>query len=599
VIGVYAYTDNVSNSGYTHKIQNNIIGGTGGLKAGNNTTSDAFVYGILTAYGNGTIHIKNNTVTNLWVNATGDYGYLRGIHNNGGIRAEIQNNTISNLVCAAENTFGAGGDHRNRSMVGLMCDNDAGASDYFFLIKNTIYDLRSTATTATLNIIGLYYRHNVSPVYGRVFGNKIFSINAASTSMTSKLIGMWAYGQNTITYNNMISLGNNVSTTAGATCPSAPVNTGGYELIGIENNYGKNEYYYNTINIVGTTGVGASNSYAYKYVNSGTELLTRTFRNNIFSNTRSSTAGTAKHYAFSVSLQEAYGKFTSDYNFFYVSGTNGVLFDDFGTDRTTIATWTASSGKDANSTGTSVLTPADPLFVSPCNCDCNLDITNITSPVVGTGSTTGVPTFILDDFNSNSRNSTNNVGAVIVGASTLPIELLSFTGKKVDKFTQLEWITSTEINNDRFTVERSSDGINFEPIATVKGAGNSNSSIRYEVIDENPMNGINYYRLKQTDYDGAFSYSNIVAIIYSDESIMVQVYPNPFNQKLNISINGSVNEQVDVLIYDITGKIVYSTIFSGNYHVIELDSSLPNGVYFMKTRIDNTINHVKIIKTGR
>lgn len=601
VIGILASTDNASNTGYFHKITNNTIGGTGGLKAGNGDASDAFVYGILSVVGRGTIHIKNNTVSNLWVNGSGDYGYLRGIHNNGGIRAEIQNNTISNLVCAANNNHGVGADIRNKSLIGLISDNDGGDCDYFFLIKNTVYDLRSTAATATINAIGLYYRHNVSPVYGRVYGNKIYSINASTTDTTSKLIGMWAYGQNTITYNNMISLGNNVSTAAGASCPNTPLNSGNYELIGIENNYGKNEYYYNTINIVGTS-TGGSNTYAYKYVNSGTESLTRVFRNNIFSNTRSSTSGTQKNYAFSVSLNETYGRFTSDYNYFYVSGTNGILFDDFGAPRTTIAAWTASSGKDANSTGTGVLSPADPLFVAPCNCDCNLDITDIASPIVGTGSTIGVPTFILDDYNNFSRNSTNNVGAVIVGANTLPIELLSFTGQKFDKVTKLEWITSTEINNDRFTVERSIDGIHFEPIATVKGAGNSNSAIKYEVLDENPLNGINYYRLKQTDYDGAFSYSlNIVAINYSNDAFLVQVYPNPFNQKINVNLTGIDDEEAQISIYDIAGKQIYrqSINNAGNTFQIELESNIPNGVYFMTVQVANTIKHIKIIKSNR
>lgn len=597
VIGIYADPSGSMSTGYTHKITNNTIGGTGGLKSGNGTTSDGFAMGILSQHGRGNVYIKNNSVSNIEMNSTGDYGFVRGIHNNGGIRAELENNTITNIVCAAENTYGAGGDVKNRSLIGLMCDNDGGDCDYFFIIRNTISDLRSTANNATVSVIGLYYRHNIAPVYGRVYGNKIFSINAASNATASKLIGMWAYGQNTMTYNNMITLGNNVSAALGASCPNSPLNTGNYELIGIENNYGKNEYYYNSVNIIGTSD-GGSNTYAYKYVNSGTENLQRVFRNNIFSNTRSSTAGTQKNYAFSVSLNEAYAKFTSDYNYFYVSGTNGVLFDDFGTDRTTIAAWTASSGKDANSTGTGVITPADPIFVAPTTCDCNLNITDLTSPVVGTGSSTGIPAFILDDFNNNNRAGNDNAGAVVVGANILPIELLSFTGSKVNNKTKLEWITATEINNDRFVIERSLDGYNFKPIANVKGAGNSNNAIRYEAFDESPNKGINYYRLKQVDYDGAFSYSNIVAIKYTDEAFMVNVYPNPFNQQLNININGANGEEAHITIVDITGKTVYSERSSNaeNNIMIELDGSLPNGVYFLKIQIASTAQTLKIVK---
>ena len=95
----------------------------------------------------------------------------------------------------------------------------------------------------------------------------------------------------------------------------------------------------------------------------------------------------------------------------------------------------------------------------------------------------------------------------------LPITLLSFTGKSLTNTTNLlEWITSTEINNDYFTLERSSDAQNFSAIGIVNGAGNSNISLNYNFIDDSPLKGINYYRLKQTDFDGVFSYSNSIAL---------------------------------------------------------------------------------------
>lgn len=96
--------------------------------------------------------------------------------------------------------------------------------------------------------------------------------------------------------------------------------------------------------------------------------------------------------------------------------------------------------------------------------------------------------------------------------SILPIELYSFNGHNNENVNELYWVTETEINNDYFTVERSMDGINFVSVADVAGAGNSNSLLDYQLTDYNPYTGINYYRLKQTDFNGSFSYSDLIAI---------------------------------------------------------------------------------------
>ena len=107
--------------------------------------------------------------------------------------------------------------------------------------------------------------------------------------------------------------------------------------------------------------------------------------------------------------------------------------------------------------------------------------------------------------------------ALITATSTqcviaLPIELISFTGHSEGVVNKLEWSTASEINNDYFTLERSEDGINFTEIGKVVGAGNSTSKLNYTFIDEKPLYGINYYILRQTDYNGDYELSNIVAI---------------------------------------------------------------------------------------
>jgi hypothetical protein len=94
----------------------------------------------------------------------------------------------------------------------------------------------------------------------------------------------------------------------------------------------------------------------------------------------------------------------------------------------------------------------------------------------------------------------------------LPIDLLSFTAKYQDGKVLLNWATGSEINNDYFTLERSRDAVSAEIIGFVDGAGNSSQTLHYEFIDHDPLPGISYYRLKQTDYDGSFEYSQWVAV---------------------------------------------------------------------------------------
>ena len=101
----------------------------------------------------------------------------------------------------------------------------------------------------------------------------------------------------------------------------------------------------------------------------------------------------------------------------------------------------------------------------------------------------------------------------MTGASPLPIELLSFEGRWEEEGNILNWTTATEQNNDYFTIRWSKEGREFLGIAKVDGAGNSTSTIRYSHIDEYPSEGVNYYILRQTDYDGRFKDSEIISVV--------------------------------------------------------------------------------------
>ncbi|GJM32505.1 MAG: hypothetical protein DHS20C18_15060 [Saprospiraceae bacterium] len=188
-------------------------------------------------------------------------------------------------------------------------------------------------------------------------------------------------------------------------------------------------------------------------------------------------------------------------------------------------------------------------------------------------------------------------------SAPLPVELLDFKAivnnrKEVDLF----WTTATEINNDYFTIERSKEGIRFEAISEVDGAGNTDQSISYQSTDKNPFAGINYYRLKQTDFDGTFSYSEIrVVNIEQDRQTHFSIYPNPMNTILNIVNDGRSTGRTIIKIYDAIGHLKYDTAvdMNGSNHstVITEVSKFIAGNYFLVLQSPTetqTFNLVKI-----
>lgn len=141
----------------------------------------------------------------------------------------------------------------------------------------------------------------------------------------------------------------------------------------------------------------------------------------------------------------------------------------------------------------------------------------------------------------------------------LPIVLQSFTVELVQDVVNIYWTTLTETNNDYFLVERSNDLKQWIVIDSVDGAGNSNRVLEYKSVDERPRSTINYYRLKQVDYDGTSSYSMIRTV---DLNSVVQraellVYPNPVRDRINLQFTGFKSNEFLLRIYDANGKLVY------------------------------------------
>jgi hypothetical protein len=163
----------------------------------------------------------------------------------------------------------------------------------------------------------------------------------------------------------------------------------------------------------------------------------------------------------------------------------------------------------------------------------------------------------------------------------LPIRLVHFSGKPQGNQVLLHWITSQEINNSHYLIQRSTDGTNYETIGRVDGLGNVNQLSDYLFADAMPAQGKNYYRLVQYDYDGAYSIAGYTLVIHGSNELDMVVYPNPFAAYTNVLVS-SEEETVAVTILDLNGKTVYeNTSFPTNENV-ELGQHLASGVYFVQ-----------------
>jgi len=189
-----------------------------------------------------------------------------------------------------------------------------------------------------------------------------------------------------------------------------------------------------------------------------------------------------------------------------------------------------------------------------------------------------------------------------VNCSLLPIELTDFYASLRDKNVILNWETYTELNSNYFIVERSSDGIEFEPLTKLQASKNSNQFKQYQFFDENPFPKINYYRLKLVDADGSSRYSRIIDITLETEKIVVNnIKPNPAQDFIHFDIHSSKKLEAEIALIDFTGLQVLNetrTIEEGKSTEHINISDLAQGVYILKISSPNAElkSYTKIIK---
>jgi hypothetical protein len=171
----------------------------------------------------------------------------------------------------------------------------------------------------------------------------------------------------------------------------------------------------------------------------------------------------------------------------------------------------------------------------------------------------------------------------ISNENPLPVELISFDAQRNDKTVEINWATASERENSFFTVEKTINGLNFEMVNIVPGTGNTNQYTAYSLVDESPFDGLSYYRLKQTDVDGKYTYSDLRSV-YFGEKEKLSLYPNPGTGEKLYLVRSKAWEASTVNVYDFGGKLMYSLEYNPSYsneNTLQLDFATPlqTGMY--------------------
>jgi hypothetical protein len=162
----------------------------------------------------------------------------------------------------------------------------------------------------------------------------------------------------------------------------------------------------------------------------------------------------------------------------------------------------------------------------------------------------------------------------------LPVGITHFAAEAIGPNVSIQWVTESEVNNDFFTVERSKDGEKWEFVTTMPGAGNSSTQRNYSAIDSKPYEGMSYYRLKQTDFDGNYEYSDKDAVEFYYPSGDYGIYPNP-STGTEVFVQGRTEDLLGYKLFGPDGKLLLEKRTNGEpFYGVEIEKlNLPAGMY--------------------
>jgi len=193
----------------------------------------------------------------------------------------------------------------------------------------------------------------------------------------------------------------------------------------------------------------------------------------------------------------------------------------------------------------------------------------------------------------------------------LPVELVYFNASLDGKRVMTAWKTASEKNNDYFTVERSADGKNFTPVGKVKGSGNSSKPVAYSFIDQEPLTGLSYYRLRQTDFNGKTEAFELVPIrngtsqsqtvAQTDANEIKTIFPNPFHDQFTVKINAPSAGTTEVQVLNTGGTILRKVQIQAesgeSEHAIRNLDNLTPGIYFIRLVNGDQVSRImKVVK---
>ncbi len=511
---------------------------------------------------NDTLTLENNEFTKL-----GYAIYASGTSTNKNKGMIIRNNTIGNVVNL--NTV---------TNVGIYVMQTNG----LIISNNLIKNINAANTGIGDGTVGILLQTGVENA--TITKNVIDSIIYAGTGGYGGKgidINTGLALSNILIANNMVSnmLGDGWSTLNGDGIVGLRIlgNTGGIKIL------------HNTVFLSGVANRSSSTQSAAVYVASTVTNLQA--RNNIFMNgIVNNTTVTSKAYAIASALTNP-ATVDINYNNYYAFGTQAV-FGFLGADVASLAAWKSALVQDVNSVSDSAS------FVSLS--DLHLTGASISNPTYLCDLRTEVP----EDIDGNTRLLFTYMGADEVLNNPVPVKWASFTAAKKSNDASLTWVTASEFNNKGFDVQRSFDGRTFETIGFVKGAGNTNVKSTYTYNDNGVFNGaVNkvYYRLKQIDFNGKSSLSNVVVLLNEvNNTNAISAYPNPFNADVTVSVSATKASTANVTVFDFSGR----NILSNNYQVAEGSniisinemSNLNTGIYFVKIAVDGQEVVIKMIK---
>jgi len=184
----------------------------------------------------------------------------------------------------------------------------------------------------------------------------------------------------------------------------------------------------------------------------------------------------------------------------------------------------------------------------------------------------------LADGSGSNRAFFDNFIVGSISTTPLPITLNFFKVQKQVEHAMIEWQTASEINNDYFTIEKSIDAKSWSVLSRIDGAGNSTQIKDYSTIDQLEKAETIYYRLKQTDFNGDFSYSEIQSVEGTNFKSKVNIYPNPTSEIVNITYEELINS---VEIYNLKGELHLNQLINSNTVRLNI-GNYPRGTYFLK-----------------